>query len=236
MNAHMGWSGVRDRVIAVVEAERRTRGRGPFPHELFEPVLTAEEIAEVEAQYGVDLPDEYRSFLAEVGAGGPGPALELTSLRRIKGRWGWVWDDDEFSPGILDPTGPFIETQEWAAQQVATLRAAGHEPIPRDDDDYLDDYMTVFGDTGDIVLSLQRARGAIQISDNGCGMTSWLIMVGPHHGELRHRDCAFNPPFEVHVDMRGNRHTFRTWYLEWLERHEARWTPNTNAPASTVQR
>lgn len=216
MNSQMDWSGVRDRVIAVVEA---VRGPSLFP--IFEPVLTAAEIAEVEAQYGVALPDEYRTFLAEVGAGGPGPALELTSLRRVEGRWGWVWDNDEAHPWLLDPSALFIETQEWADQQIATLRAAGCEPTTRnDDDDYLSDYREAFGDAGDEVWHLERGRGAILISDNGCGMTGWLIVVGPHRGELRDRDCDVNPPFEPYVDRHGNRHSFRTWYLEWLEQYE----------------
>ncbi|MFE7045881.1 SMI1/KNR4 family protein [Streptomyces atratus] len=206
-------------MIAVVEAERRARGWRSSQYPIFEPVLTAAEIAEVEAQYGVELPDEYRTFLAEVGAGGPGPALELTSLRRVDGKWGWVWDEGD--PLLLDPSGPFVETEEWADQQIATLNAAGYESTTRDDDDdYLDDYRVVFGDAGDEVWHEERVRGAIHISDNGCGMTSWLIVVGPRRGELRDRDCATNPPFEPYVDVRGNRHTFHTWYLEWLEQRE----------------
>jgi hypothetical protein len=118
MNAQMHWSAVRDRVMAVTEAECRARGRAPLGQPLFESVLTTDEIAEVEAQYGVPLPDEYRSFLAEVGAGGPGPALALMSLRRVNGTWGWVWDDDENDPWTLDPSGPFIESSEWADHQV----------------------------------------------------------------------------------------------------------------------
>ncbi|WP_437074397.1 SMI1/KNR4 family protein [Streptomyces sp. enrichment culture] len=47
---------------------------------MFEPVLTPGQIAEVEAQFGVVLPEEYRSFLAELGAGDPGPDRRLTSL------------------------------------------------------------------------------------------------------------------------------------------------------------
>ncbi|MFJ1709882.1 hypothetical protein ACIOFR_41835, partial [Kitasatospora sp. NPDC088346] len=94
----------------------------------------------------------------------------------------------------------------------STLRGEAH--------DYLDDYRKVFGDAGDELWHLERGRGAIHISDNGCGMTGWLIVVGPHRGELRDRDCAVNPPFEPYVDAKGNRHTFRTWYLEWLEQRD----------------
>ncbi|WP_240528669.1 SMI1/KNR4 family protein [Streptomyces humi] len=221
MNTQVHWSGVRDRVIAVMETERRARGHGPSPYPTFEPVLTPAEITEVEAQFGVALPEEYRTFLAEVGAGGPGPALELTSLRRVDGRWGWVWDCDEDHPWLLDSSAPFVETEDWAAQQVATLRAAGYEPTTCDeDDDYLDDYHQVFGEAADRVWHLQRGRGAIHISDNRCRMTGWLIAVGPHRGELRDRDCAVNPPFTPYIDANGNRHTFRSWYLEWLEQRE----------------
>lgn len=220
MNTQMDWSTVRERVIAVEDAERRARGLGPSQYLGFEPVLTPAEIAEVEAQYGVALPDEYRTFLAEVGAGGPGPALHLTSLCRIDGKWGWLWDTAGHH-WLLDPSGPFVETEAWADQQVATLREAGYEPTTRDEeDDYLDDYRRAFGDAGDEAWYLERGRGAVPISDNGCGMTSWLIVVGRHRGEVRDRDCAVNPPFEPYVDAEGNRHTFGTWYLEWLEQRE----------------
>lgn len=92
------WSGVRDRVIAMKQAQQRTSGRPPLRYRIFEPVLTAEEVAEVEAHYGVTLPEDYRTFLMEVGAGGPGPALELSTLKRINGTRGWVWDHHEKEP------------------------------------------------------------------------------------------------------------------------------------------
>ncbi|QKW23399.1 hypothetical protein HUT16_33795 [Kitasatospora sp. NA04385] len=106
-------------------------------------------------------------------------------------------------------------------RQMATIRAAGREPTVRDDDhDYLGDYRGASGDSGDEIWHLERGRGAIHISDNGCGTTGWLIVVGPHRGELRGRDCAVHPAFEPYVDGHGRRRTFGTWYLEWLERRE----------------
>jgi hypothetical protein len=219
----MIWLGVRERVLAVQGAWSRTYPLlSPSRPQVPEPVLTPGEITEVEAQYGVALPAEYRSFLAEVGAGGAGPRM-LTSLRRVEGRWGWVEKEDERNPWILDPSRPFTETEKWAGQQVATLQAAGHEPGPRDGEtDYYQDYRRAFGgDRGEEAWHVERGRGAILISDDGCGTSNWLIAVGPCRGELRYRECEINPPFEPVVDARGNRHTFRTWYLEWLERREA---------------
>ena len=199
MNTHVDWSGVRERVIAVEEAERRARGREPLSYPLFEPVLTLAEIGEAEAQFGVTLPEEYRTFLAEVGAGGPGPG-RLSPLCRIDSTWGWFWDTAGHH-WMLDPGGPFVETDGWADQQRATLRAAGYEPTTQDEHtDYLDDYREAFGDAGEEAWHLERDRGAVLVSDHGCGMTGWLIIVGPHRGELRDRDCATNPPYEPYLD------------------------------------
>lgn len=114
-----------------------------------------------------------------------------------------------------------METEDWVDQQMAPLRAAGYEPATRDeDDDYLGDYRKAFGDAEGRIWHEQGDRGAILISDNGCGMTRGLIIVGPHRGELRDRNVGTNPPYIPFVDVDGNRHNFRTWYLEWLERRE----------------
>ena len=223
MTARTDWSGVRDRVVAAALAEQRARGWPPYPVPILAPVLTTDEIAEVEVQFGVTLPEEYRSFLAQVGAGGHGPKFLLTTLREIAGSWGWFSEDDERFPFLLDASGPFIETDDWLDVQVATLRTGGHEPTVRDEEnDYHADYLQAFGaEAGDELWRAQRNRGAIYISDNGGGITGWLIVAGPRRGEVRDRDCGFNPPFEPYVDAAGNRHTFRTWYLEWLEQREA---------------
>jgi SMI1 / KNR4 family (SUKH-1) len=221
MNAGADWSGVRERVFAVALAEQKARRWPPSPHPALASVLTSDEIAEVEDQHGTTLPDEYRSFLAEVGAGGVGPEILLTTLRKIGGRWGWFSEDDVRSPFALDASGPFIETEDWPDVQVATLRDAGHEPTVRDEEmDYLEDYRWAFRNLADELWHGQRHQGAIYISDNGCGMTGWLIVVGPNRGQVRDRDCGSNPPFEPYLDAHGNRHTFHTWYLEWLEQQE----------------
>jgi hypothetical protein len=215
----MDWSGVRDRVIAV----ERARGGRRTQRGVFERVLTSEEIAEVESEIGVALPEEYASFLAEVGSGGPGPELELTTLCRLEGRWGWTWCDAD-TWLATDARGPFLENDEWIGHQIATLRGAGFEPTVRDDeDDFFGDYVRAFGeDDGYRQFCEQRLCGTVHISDNGCGMTSWLVMVGLHRGEIWFNDAAFNPPLEQLVDVNGEPHNFYTWYIDWLERQEAR--------------
>ena len=67
-------------------------------------------------------------------------------------------------------------------------------------------------------------------------MTSYLIVVGPHRGELRFRDCAANPPYEPIADAHGQRHTFHTWYIDWLDRREATVRRRATAPYPPVTR
>lgn len=210
------WSGVRDRVAAV----ERARGRWSPNWPLFDRVLTLAEITEVEAEIGVSLPEEYAAFLAEVGSGGPGPQCGLTTLCQSEGRWVWDWEGAVLA---TDARGPFLENDEWIGHQVETLRAVGHEPAKRDEDeDYFADYLTAFGEIdGDRLFHEQRLCGAIHISDYGCSMTGWLVMVGPHRGEIWFRDVGLNPPLEQHLDATGRPHNFYTWYIAWLERQEA---------------
>ena len=44
----------------------------------------------------------------------------------------------------------------------------------------------------------------------------------PRRGELRFRDCAYDPPLEPLLDANGEPHTFYTWYIDWLERDPLR--------------
>ena len=210
------WLGVRDRVAEV----ERIRGRTSPLHSVFDPVLTLEQIKQVEAQIGVELPEAYAEFLTEVGSGGHGPECGLTTLCEVDGRWAWVWEGDTIL--ATDARGPFLENDEWIGHQIATLRAAGYGPTVRDeDDDYCADYLKAFGEyNGYQLFHEQRLCGSIHISDYGCGMTSWLIMVGPHRGEIWFRDAALNPPLEALLDAHGRPHNFYTWYIDWLERQE----------------
>ena len=52
----------------------------------------AVELRDLEAQLGVELPSEYRSFLVETSAGGAGPAYGLSPVRRKDEHWSWEGD------------------------------------------------------------------------------------------------------------------------------------------------
>lgn len=254
MAAQGDWHGVRERVEAMVATWHRAGGAGwlPSDSDIFERPLAEREMAEIEAQYGVTLPSDYRSFLMEVGNGGIGPwtthlpsedlnASDLSFVRRMAyegsglesgspnrpsmpGEWGWVWQELGFH-WKPDLSGPFVNNDEWPGKQVETLRAAGHKPgPPNHDTGYLDAYISAFGDaddTGYERFNEERHRGSLQVCSFGCGMTGWLVVIGPHRGEIRWRDASVNPAFEPEVDRDSTPHTFHTWYMDWLTCQEA---------------
>ncbi|WP_433401245.1 SMI1/KNR4 family protein [Streptomyces sp. CA-146814] len=77
------WSGVRQRVVALRAQPSSGKVFGSLGHRwVLEDPLTDDGLAELEAQVGVRLPDDYRSFLTRVGAGGAGPAYGLFPVRR----------------------------------------------------------------------------------------------------------------------------------------------------------
>lgn len=215
------WSAARERAAAVELAKRAAYwGEAPGRRPVFAPALTDEQIADVEAGCGVTLPESYRNFLAQVGSGGPGPGLRLSTLSRRDETWAWDWH-------VPDLSIAFVETQQWPDRQRTILRAAGHEPTVQDEyDDYIEDFRAAFGDEGgERVWGEERDRGATLISDHGCGHTSWLILVGPHYGELRFRECGLNTPYDPQFDAQGDPHTFGSWYMQWLESEEREWRP-----------
>ncbi|GHI10177.1 hypothetical protein Scel_84980 [Streptomyces cellostaticus] len=87
------WADLRQRVEAAGAGPEGSRVFGALGHEwVVEDPLTQGELAELEAQTGVRLPEEYRTFLLRIGAGGAGPAYGLFPVRRVQGRWRWEGD------------------------------------------------------------------------------------------------------------------------------------------------
>jgi hypothetical protein len=87
------WAGIRERVVALGVQPASSEVFGSRGHRwVLEEPLTEDGLAELEEQMGVRLPEEYRTFLRHVTAGGAGPAYGLFPVRRVQGRWRWEGD------------------------------------------------------------------------------------------------------------------------------------------------
>jgi hypothetical protein len=183
-----------------------------------EGCLTAGEIADLQAQLGVELPGDYRSFLLEVGAGGAGPAYGVFSLRRAEGGWSWFGDGAELTsldllardfPGPIDP--------DEAAAFYAT------QP-DEDDFDEEDDYMAALVSwerrEEEVMWSPARTVGALCLCHLGCALREWLIVTTESRGTMW-RDERADGGNLTPIMIDGEHATFGRWYLEWLVKAEA---------------
>ncbi|WP_316784795.1 SMI1/KNR4 family protein [Streptomyces sasae] len=148
--------GVRARMLemAAQDPGRERFGADTHRYELAPPLPEAE-ISAFEEAHGIDLPVEYRSFVARVGNGPAGPGhglMPLVAPRQAAGE-GWAMDD------------------EWEHDRLPGRLAAPFplaEPLP-----------------GRINTPADAlTRGTLMVADQGCGMYVRLILNGPRAGEV----------------------------------------------------
>lgn len=192
-----------------------------------EPPLTEEEIEDAEQALDVRLPEEYRSFLLHVGAGGAGPGYGVIPLRRTAGRWEWVVEPthrtdvhrlrEPFAPGFIH--GKPIEP--------AQLRAPYQY-----DFEYRNDYKAAHKRWQETLWHPDRTAGSICLCDEGCLRRYWLVVTGEERGmiwrDYRTDGIDLAPLFDPH----GNRITFGRWYLNWLHKAESASSDNQSTPHS----
>ncbi|MGW1375756.1 SMI1/KNR4 family protein [Streptomyces sp. NPDC002446] len=152
------WDGAgvhaRIREMAARDPGRERFGADTHRYELA-PALPEEEIRAFEEAHGIDLPAEYRSFVAQVGNGpaGPGHGLMPLTVPRAEAGEGWAvdgeWEEDRL-PGRL--AGPFPLS----------------DPLP--------------GRTR--ALTDESTRGTLMLAEEGCGSYIRLILNGPRAGEI----------------------------------------------------
>lgn len=215
------WTGIRERVLALsaVPGSDTVFGAPAHGFALDEP-LTAAEVADVEEWLGVELPEAYRSFLVHVGAGGAGPAFGVLPLRREDlGGWRWVGDvPEEVEPDRLAELFP------GGVDPMAVTEILAQRPFEEDFDD-LADLDAAFEEweerLADVQYDPRSTAGALCLSDEGCGLTVWLVVTGPERGRMwRDPRCDGTDLYPLR-DADGSPMHFAAWYLAWLEAAEA---------------
>ncbi|GLF93406.1 SMI1/KNR4 family protein [Streptomyces yaizuensis] len=222
------WAGIRERVAALGALEPAGKVFGAAGHgwTLADP-LSKDEVTGLEEQLGVVLPEEYRTFLTRVGAGGAGPAYGLFPVRHTEGRWSWDGDSADLTDLSL-LARPFPGAHP-AADAVDALRAQ----CP-DEDDFagVEDFETAYEAWeerwADVFLDPARTAGAVVICDLGCALREWLVVSGPHRGTVWSDPRADDADLEPLLDREGHPLTFHRWYTRWLE--EAESTTRGTAP------
>ncbi len=119
------------------------------------PPLAESEVTAFETRHDVTLPEDYRSFIREVGDGGAGPFYGIFRLDRSDPA-----DErhEDLMPGFL--AGAFPHTQSWNEFGDRT---------PAAEDEYFDQ---------------AHIRGSLNLSHQGCGYMVRLVLNGPQRGTL----------------------------------------------------
>lgn len=187
--------------------------------ELEDP-LSQQELSDLEAQLGVRLPGEYRSFLLEVGAGGAGPSYGLFPVRKAEdGGWGWV--------GIsADMTDLTLVHEPFPGCLDEAVLAALFEDEPDEDriengDDYDSLYEAWELRMAETMFPPERTAGAVCVCDHGCALRSWLVVTGPERGRIWYDGRADGEDMSP-LSAEGDPVTFERWYLDWLSEAEAK--------------
>ncbi|MET8825326.1 SMI1/KNR4 family protein [Streptomyces sp. NPDC004610] len=219
------WVGIRDRVEALRDRPGSGTVFGMQGHGwVLDGTLSAAELAELESWLGVRLPEEYRGFLREVGAGGAGPSYGVFPVRREEGRWAWDGDG-----GDLTETARLAEPFPGRVHAPEVLeRLAASRPEEEDftidgefAEDAFDDAMETWEERrSDVMFAVERTVGAVALCHRGCALRQWLVVSGPHRGTMWADDRADEADLEPLLDATGAPLTFARWYLDWLEESE----------------
>jgi hypothetical protein len=216
------WAGVRERVLALREAPRWWAVFGAEHGHCFEllPVLTEEQLRAAERRLGTELPEEYRAFLLEVGAGGAGPDYGLFPIR----------PPEPDAPPVTDHCALPFRSELTAELEREEPQRADYP----DDDAFFAAYAA--WDVRRDELHDAFTERTLCISHQGCGYYSLLAVTGPLRGTMWNDIRAIGEGV-VPVEPRGRTGhvSFAQWYLDWLDHAEHRAWDTTTEPPPRLQ-
>lgn len=210
------WAGVPQRLANLAVSPNASKVFGYLGHGFeVEPVLQPGELEELEEQLAIRLPDDYRSFLLNVGRGGAGPFYGIFPVRQIAGRWAWAGDGADLTDlGRLTEPFPVQGPDESVLEGLLAERP--DEETFNDIEDFDAAYEAWDRRYVSMMWNQARTVGAICLCHEGCAARDWLVVSGPERGNIwmDHRvdDKDLFPGRLGNLD----RITFADWYLDWL--------------------
>jgi hypothetical protein len=209
------WHAVRDRVLTLAESDQRHQVFGALGHTFrLEAPVEVEDLNRAEAQWGVTLPADYRTFLLTVGAGGAGPFYGLVELEHDGTGWGWRQYPHEGSTDIDRLAEPF--PGEIDPELLRQALAGEPDASSYDDDEAFEEAYEEWRTTyEDWYFSPDHTVGAVRLAHQGCATHDWLVVSGPHRGQVWTDDRASDCGLSLTAA------SFTDWYLRWLDAAEA---------------
>lgn len=181
----------------------------PRAHEVFGAIghhftlglrMTRAALSGFEDRNGLLLPDDFASFLTEVGNGGAGPGYGLFPLGMHDGPGDSLQPWDAYLVGR--PGRAFPHLQAWnlpAAELQPSVGLTG-----REEDDWYEQHERVY-------FATKLIDGAIPLAHMGCAIRVYLVVTGPLAGQVWTDDRASDGGIYPCEPVR-----FIDWYLAWL--------------------
>jgi hypothetical protein len=154
------------------------------------------------AEFGVRFPDEYRTFLAEIGSGGAGPMYGIFPLTRVNGAWRWDGDGADLVSSLREP---FPHMSAWTRHSASVRTKRTRTPTGG----------SVTPGTRPFISTRIRRTEPSAICHEGCAIRDWLVVTGPERGNIWLDDRANDGGLLPH-ESGARRVTFGAWYLDWL--------------------
>lgn len=172
----------------------------------FSPPLAPSRLAQFEVSHNVRIPDEYATFLTEVGNGGAGPGYGLFPLGMVDDIGDGLQPWNEYLVGNV--SRPFPHTRAW------NLPAEELEPAVDLSESKQDEW---FEQRDRLYFSTEHIDGAIPLAHLGCAIRIYLIVSGPRAGHIWTDDRASDAGIYPCTPR-----SFLDWYLAWLDESEGK--------------
>ncbi|WP_018630245.1 SMI1/KNR4 family protein [Niabella aurantiaca] len=161
----------------------------------FNKTISTDALKLFEEKNNVLLPDDYKSFLTNIGNGGPGPNYGILSFDES------LIDFKLDSKPRIDIQRPFAYHQKWNADWISRFDWDDDRPELTIVNEYMD---------------VGHISGCLQISHYGHGCTNLLVVNGACSGQVWFDARADYGGIEPEQDPNGNTYSFFTWYDAWL--------------------
>lgn len=172
----------------------------------FNARLSEKEIKQFEEKYGVELPQDYKTFLTELSNDGAGPYYGIHPLQSDLGKFN---PENKFE--LLRYNFPHKTAWNWSApifDKFDELRESEKEQVA----DFFDELYW------ESYCKYELTQGCIYIAEYGCALRFLLVVSGAEKGNIWFDQRADRKGITPVLDEQGNRLDFSDWYLTWLDK------------------
>lgn len=188
---------IKEKLATLKALDKNFKVFGAKEHQyILNKILTEHEIKNIEKQYNITLPKEYRFFLKEIGDGGAGPYYGLHSFTEALG---WVGKEVNH---------PFPLEKSWLCNPKKLTEYGDYYTKEFLVESYGKNYMQYIY----IPENDKMGQGVIALADQGCGYCSFLVITGKAKGKVWNDYSAGDGLME------NTNKTFLDWYEEWLDK------------------